>query len=81
MIAPMQIAEIGPRLWRWTALRPDWTPEEGRPGGSDQEVAAFALVEGSTLVLFDPLVPDDEEEERSGATSTRTSSVTARRTS
>ena len=36
----------------------------GRPGGWDREVASYALVEGDTLVLFDPLVPDDEEEER-----------------
>jgi glyoxylase-like metal-dependent hydrolase (beta-lactamase superfamily II) len=55
----MEIAEIRPGLWRWTAPHPDWTPEAD---GWDQEVASFALVEDGALVLFDPLVPSDEEE-------------------
>jgi glyoxylase-like metal-dependent hydrolase (beta-lactamase superfamily II) len=58
----VEIAEIRPHLWRWTAAHPDWTPEEGGPGGWEQEVASFALVEQDTLVLFDPLVPADEDE-------------------
>jgi glyoxylase-like metal-dependent hydrolase (beta-lactamase superfamily II) len=58
----VKIAEIRPRLWRWTALHPDWTPESGGPTGWDQEVASFALVHDDSLVLFDPLVPSDEEE-------------------
>ena len=58
----MKIAEIRPHLWRWTALHPDWTPEEGGPTGWDQEVASFALVQDDSLMLFDPLVPSDEEE-------------------
>ncbi len=58
----MELAEIRPHLWRWTAPHPDWTPEEGGPGGWDQEVASFALVEADALVLFDPLVPADDEE-------------------
>ncbi len=55
----MEIAEIRPRLWRWTAAHPDWTPEAR---GWDREVASFALVEQDALVLFDPLVPADDEE-------------------
>jgi len=58
----MEIAEIRPHLWRWTGKHPDWTPEEGGPGGWEQEVASFALVDDETLVLFDPLVPADQEE-------------------
>lgn len=58
----MEIEQLRPRLWRWTALHPDWTPEEGGPDGWAQEVASFALVEDDALVLFDPLVPTDDEE-------------------
>jgi glyoxylase-like metal-dependent hydrolase (beta-lactamase superfamily II) len=58
----MQLEQIRPRLWRWTALHPDWTPDEGGPDGWAQEVASYALVEDDTLVLFDPLVPADDEE-------------------
>jgi hypothetical protein len=54
----MQIAEIRPHLWRWTARHPEWTPEEGW----EPVVGSYALVENDTLVLFDPLVPGDEEE-------------------
>jgi hypothetical protein len=56
----MEVEQLRPRLWRWTALHPDWTPEEGGPDGWAQEVASFALVEDDALVLFDPLVPDDD---------------------
>jgi hypothetical protein len=47
--------EIAPGIWRWTAPHPDWQPdvEWGR------EVASFALAVDETLVLVDPLVPDD----------------------
>ena len=58
----MDVRELAPGLWRWTALHPDWTPEEGGPEGWAQEVASFALVEDSALVLFDPLVPADDEQ-------------------
>ena len=58
----MEVTEIRPRLWRWTATHPDWSPEDGGPEGWDREVASYALVEEDTLVLIDPLVPADEEE-------------------
>jgi hypothetical protein len=47
--------QIAPGIWRWTARHPDWHPdvEWGR------EVASFALAVDETLVLVDPLVPDD----------------------
>lgn len=60
----MQVAEIRPRLWRWTATHPEWTPEAGGDDGWEPEVSSYALVEADTLVLIDPLVPADEEEER-----------------
>jgi hypothetical protein len=47
--------EVAPGIWRWTATHPEWQPdvEWGR------EVASFALAVDDTLVLVDPLVPDD----------------------
>lgn len=58
----MQIAQIRPHLWRWTAPHPDWTPEQGGPHGWEREVASYALVADDALVLFDPLVPSDDED-------------------
>jgi len=58
----MEVAELRPRLWRWTATHPDWTPEEGGQDGWEPDVSSYALVEEDTLVLIDPLVPAGEEE-------------------
>jgi hypothetical protein len=58
----MEIEQIRPRLWRWTATHPDWSPEEGGPDGWQPEVSCHALVEEDALVLIDPLVPPDDEE-------------------
>jgi glyoxylase-like metal-dependent hydrolase (beta-lactamase superfamily II) len=58
----MEIEELRPRLWRWTATHPDWSPEEGGPEGWEPEVSSHALVEDDALVLIDPLVPADDEE-------------------
>jgi glyoxylase-like metal-dependent hydrolase (beta-lactamase superfamily II) len=58
----MEIEQIRPRLWRWTATHPDWSPEEGGPEGWEPVVSCHALVEEDALVLIDPLVPADDEE-------------------
>ena len=58
----MEVTEIRPRLWRWTATHPDWTPEDGGEDWGEPEVASYALIEEETLVLIDPLVPGDDEE-------------------
>jgi hypothetical protein len=58
----MEVEQIRPRLWRWTATHPDWSPEEGGPDGWEPEVSSHALVEEDALVLIDPLVPADDEE-------------------
>ena len=55
----MEIEQIRPRLWRWTATHPDWSPESN---GWEPEVSCHALVEEDVLVLIDPLVPADDEE-------------------
>jgi hypothetical protein len=58
----MDLQEIVPGLWRWTAPHPEWTPEEtdpDDPDGWDRDVGC-ALLEGEdATVLFDPLVPDE----------------------
>lgn len=60
----MDVTEIRPRLWRWTATHPDWTAEEGGADGWGPEVSSYALVERDALVLIDPLVPADDEADR-----------------
>ena len=58
----MNVTELVPGLWRWTATHPEWTEEEGGQEGWEAEVSSYALVEEDTLVLIDPLVPADDEE-------------------
>jgi len=60
----VDVSEIRPRLWRWTATHPDWTPDDGGQEWGEPEVASHALVESDTLVLIDPLVPPHDEEDR-----------------
>ena len=47
--------EIAPGIWRWTAPHPEWQPDVAW----GREVSSFALAADETLVLVDPLVPDD----------------------
>jgi glyoxylase-like metal-dependent hydrolase (beta-lactamase superfamily II) len=58
----MELQEIAPRLWWWTAPHPDWKPKHARGNGWDEIVSSYALVADDALVLFDPLVPADEPE-------------------
>jgi glyoxylase-like metal-dependent hydrolase (beta-lactamase superfamily II) len=59
----MDLQEIAPRLWHWTAPHPDWTPRANQGGrGWGQHVSSYALVADDAFVLFDPLVPADEPE-------------------
>jgi glyoxylase-like metal-dependent hydrolase (beta-lactamase superfamily II) len=61
----VHLRELRPRLWYWTALHPDWRPEQGGADGWEQEVGCYAYValDEQTLALFDPLAPDGWEEE------------------
>jgi hypothetical protein len=63
VLAPADITEIAPGLWRWTARHPDWSagarPES--PGYWPREVGSVAYAAPDALVLFDPLVPDGAE--------------------
>jgi hypothetical protein len=59
MIGPMD--ELAPGLWRWTARHPDAEedPKPGSPADWPPEVGSVAYVADDTLVLIDPLVPDE----------------------
>jgi hypothetical protein len=46
---------IAPGIWRWTTSHPEWQPDVEWA----REVASFALAVDETLVLVDPLVPED----------------------
>jgi glyoxylase-like metal-dependent hydrolase (beta-lactamase superfamily II) len=43
-------------LWRFEALHPDWTEQEGGEDGWDQAVAWWAVAAAGGLALIDPLV-------------------------
>ena len=59
----MEIEQIAPHLWWWTAPHPDWGPDAFKDGqGWQRGVSSYAIVEGDDLVLFDPLVPVGQEE-------------------
>jgi hypothetical protein len=56
----VNVRELRPRLWYWTARHPEWTPEDNW----EPEVGSYAYVslDLRALVLFDPLVPGDGED-------------------
>lgn len=51
-------------LWRFEALLPDWTEQEGDEDGWEQSVAWLAVAAADGLVLVDPLVDDWEAVDR-----------------
>lgn len=57
----MDLVELRPGLWRWTAPHPAWRPGAARDSAGDwpQDVGCVAYAAPETLVLVDPLVPDD----------------------
>jgi glyoxylase-like metal-dependent hydrolase (beta-lactamase superfamily II) len=55
----MEVQELRPGLWRWTASHPEWDhAEQWGP-----EVGSVYAELADSLVVVDPLVPDDEEEQ------------------
>src|SRR3712207_4926804 len=59
----MDVRQIAPGLWHWTAPHSDWKPEDEEGGeGWGQIVSSYALVGGHGVVLFDPQVPPEEGE-------------------
>jgi hypothetical protein len=55
----MNVRELKPRLWYWTARHPDWTADQGGEGGWEPDVGCYAYVAPDlrALVLIDALVP------------------------
>jgi hypothetical protein len=60
----MDVEEVAPGLWHWTAPHPEWKPSNrGKDGlGWDQIVSSYGLVADDSFVLIDPQVPEDESE-------------------
>jgi glyoxylase-like metal-dependent hydrolase (beta-lactamase superfamily II) len=59
----MDVTELVPGLWRWTAPHPDWSPESDEGGeGWARDVGCLYLEAPDTVVLFDPLAPADDAE-------------------
>jgi hypothetical protein len=56
----MQLEQLRPHLWRWTAPHPEWSPR----ADWDEEVACAAIVRDEEFVLIDPLAPPGEDAER-----------------
>lgn len=54
--------QIAEGLWRWTALHPAWSPEDGGEGGWEAEVGCVYCEGPGAVVLIDPLVPAEPEE-------------------
>ena len=58
----MELQQVAPGLWRWTAAHPEWEAptEVDSPADWPREVGCVAYESGETLVLIDPLVVDGE---------------------
>jgi glyoxylase-like metal-dependent hydrolase (beta-lactamase superfamily II) len=54
----MEVQELRPGLWRWTAAHPEWDHAEHW----GPEVGSVYAELPDALVIVDPLVPDDEED-------------------
>jgi glyoxylase-like metal-dependent hydrolase (beta-lactamase superfamily II) len=54
----MDVQELRPGLWRWTATHPEWDHAESW----GPEVGSVYAELPDAVVLVDPLVPDDDEE-------------------
>lgn len=60
----MQVVEIAPGLWWWSVRHPDWTPEQGGPDGWGPDVGSVYCEAEGAVVLVDPLVPQEADDER-----------------
>ena len=59
----MELQEIRPGLYRWTARHPEWKPGAAvdSPGDWPPDVGCLAYEAADALVLIDPLVPEAAE--------------------
>lgn len=53
----LDVGELRPGLWRWSAPHPDWTAAKAGAGGWDQLVGSVYYEAQDSLVLIDPLAP------------------------
>lgn len=58
----MEVRQLAPGLWRWTAAHPDWTPAEGGEEGWEPDVGCVYCEAEEGIVLVDPLVPTEPDE-------------------
>ena len=70
---PVDLHQVAPGLWRWTAPHPDWEqPEqEDSPADWSRDVGCIAYAAPSTLVLIDPLVTDGDYDALDELTATK----------
>src|SRR5712691_5720954 len=54
----MDVHQLRPGLWRWTAPHPAWTPSSSWP----RDVGCVYAETAGGIVLVDPLVPSEAEE-------------------
>jgi hypothetical protein len=54
----VNVGELEPGLWWWTAQNPDWEPAQSWPS----DVRCFCVLTEEATVVVDPLVPEGEEE-------------------
>jgi hypothetical protein len=58
----VEVVELAPGLWRWTARHPDWTPDQGGHDGWEAEVGCVYCEADGAVLLVDPLVHSEEGE-------------------
>ncbi len=58
----LNVAELAPGLWRWTAPHPDWTPQEYEREGWEQDVGCVYWEGRDAICLIDPLMPTGAED-------------------
>jgi hypothetical protein len=55
-LCAVRVQKLRPGLWRWTALHPEWTPEEEW----GEEVGCIYQETEDAVTLIDPLVPPED---------------------
>ena len=56
----MQVDELAPGLWRWTAEHPEWRPGEGW----EPDVACYYVEADDATLVIDPQLPAGDAEDR-----------------
>ena len=58
----VDLQQVAPGLWRWTAPHPDWEEpkQEDDPADWPRDVGSVAYETAGTLVLIDPLIEAED---------------------